>query len=186
METILLNDNEITESTLLGGNIDVDRYKFCIIDAQISKLEECLGETLYEKIKTDFDASTLAGNYLILHTKYIKPFLIHQSALEYLKIGAYHVSNGGIYKHTPSNGTAIDKNEVDFLVENQRSKAEMYLQRMEKWLAVNTIPEYYSYVSGTVTPARKSSIGNWYYDGMDYNNKRNKSDNDNDTDFGYW
>ena len=74
METILLNDNEITESTLLGGNIDVDRYKFCIIDAQISKLEESLGETLYEKIKTDFENNVLTGDYLILHTKYIKPF----------------------------------------------------------------------------------------------------------------
>jgi len=113
METILLNDNEITESTLLGGNIDVDRYKFCIIDAQISKLEESLGETLYEKIKTDFENDDLAGNYLTLHTKYIKPFLIHQSALEYLKLGAYHVSNGGIYKHTPSGGSI--KNYTNFV-----------------------------------------------------------------------
>ena len=185
METILLNDNEITESTLLGGNIDVDRYKFCIIDAQISKLEESLGETLYEKIKTDFENNVLTGDYLILHTKYIKPFLIHQSALEYLKIGAYHVSNGGIYKHTPSNGTAIDKNEVDFLVENQRVKAEMYMQRMEKWLSLNRIPEYYSYVSGTVVPARKQSMGSWFFEGINYGVKRNKSDNDNDQDFGF-
>lgn len=185
METILLNDNEITESTLLGGNIDVDRYKFCIIDAQISKLEESLGETLYEKIKTDFENNVLTGDYLILHTKYIKPFLIHQSALEYLKIGAYHVSNGGIYKHTPSNGTAIDKNEVDFLVENQRVKAEMYMQRMEKWLSLNRIPEYYSYVSGTVVPARKQSMGSWFFEGINYGTKRNKSDNDNEQDFGF-
>ena len=185
METILLNDNEITESTLLGGNIDVDRYKFCIIDAQISKLEESLGETLYEKIKTDFENNVLTGDYLILHTKYIKPFLIHQSALEYLKIGAYHVSNGGIYKHTPSNGTAIDKNEVDFLVENQRVKAEMYMQRMEKWLSLNRIPEYYSYVSGTVVPARKQSMGSWFFEGISYGTKRNKSDNDNNQDFGF-
>ena len=185
METILLNDNEITESTLLGGNIDVDRYKFCIIDAQISKLEESLGETLYEKIKTDFENNDLTDDYLTLHTKYIKPFLIHQSALEYLKIGAYHVSNGGIYKHTPSNGTAIDKNEVDFLVENQRVKAEMYMQRMEKWLSLNRIPEYYSYVSGTVVPARKQSMGSWFFEGINDGTKRNKSDNDNNQDFGF-
>jgi hypothetical protein len=185
METILLTDNQITESTLLGGNIDVDRYKFCIIDAQISKLEESLGETLYEKIKTDFENGDLTGDYLILHTKYITPFLIHQSAMEYLKIGAYHVSNGGIYKHTPNNGTAIDKNEVDFLVENQRVKAEMYMQRMEKWLSLNRIPEYYSYVSGTVVPARKQSTGSWFFEGINHSNKRNKSDNDNDQDFGF-
>ena len=164
MEDIILSDNEITNNTLLGGNIDVARYRFCIIDAQISKLEEGLGEILYEKIKTDYVANTLAGKYLILYEKYIRPLLIHQSTMEYLKIGAYQVSNGGIYKHTPVNGTAIDKNEVDFLVENQKAKAEMYMQRMEKWLLINNLPEYYEYLSTTVTPAKLQTQGSWYFE----------------------
>jgi len=186
METILLNDNEITENTLLGGNIDVDRYKFCIIDAQISKLEETLGETLYEKLKDDFENNDLAGNYLTLYNKYVKPFLIHQSTLEYLKVGAYQVSNGGIYRHAPSNGTAVDKSEIDFLVENQRAKAEMYCQRMEKWLSLNLIPEYYAYTAGTVTPAKKQNQGSWFIDTDGFTGLKNQNNyNDNDTDFGF-
>jgi hypothetical protein len=72
MELLLLNDLDITENTPLGG-IDVDKFRFCIADAQLSKLEEIL-ETLYERIKSDYKTDTLSGNYEILYTKYVKPF----------------------------------------------------------------------------------------------------------------
>jgi len=72
-----------------------------------------LGEVLYETIVIEFENDTWTGDNELLYTKYIKPFLIHASAMEYLKIGAYQVSNGGIYKHTPDNGTPVDKIEVD-------------------------------------------------------------------------
>lgn len=162
MDILLLSDADLTANTPLGGNIDPDKYRFCVLDAQRSKLEEILGEDLYNKIKTDFDADTLAGDYETLYTKYIKPFLIHQSAMEYLLIGAYTIANGGISKHTPSNGQPIEKNEVDYMVQNQRSKAEMWQQRMEKWLSVNPLDEYNSDSDTIVPPNKASGFGNWY------------------------
>lgn len=183
MEALLLNDLDLTENTPLGGNIDVDKFRFCIADAQVSKLEEILGETLYEKIKTDYTANTLSGNYSILYTKYVKPFLIHQSAVEYLLIGAYNIANGGIFKNTPQNGTAVEKSEVDFLVQNQRSKAEMYQARLEKWLARNILPEYYTYLNTTIVPATRQSYGGWYFGQSSNSNLIDKSYNDYDRDF---
>jgi hypothetical protein len=183
MELLLLNDLDITENTPLGGNIDVDKFRFCIADAQLSKLEEILGETLYERIKSDYKTDTLSGNYEILYTKYVKPFLIHQSAVEYLLVGAYMVANGGIFKNTPQNGTAVEKNEVDFLVQNQRSKAEMYQQRLEKFLTRNVIPEYYTYTQSTIVQAQRQSYGGWYFGQSSHTNITNKSQNDYDRDF---
>jgi hypothetical protein len=86
---------------------------------------------LYERIKSDYKTDTLSGNYEILYTKYVKP-LIHQSAVEYLLVGAYMVANGVYLKNTPQNGSSRE-NEVDFLVQNQRSKAEMYQQRLKSF-----------------------------------------------------
>jgi len=183
MEALLLNDIDITENTPLGGNIDTDKFKFCIADAQVSKLEEILGETLYEKIVKDYTENTLTGNYEIAYTKYIKPFLIHQSAVEYLLIGSYMVANGGIFKNTPQNGTPIEKTEVDFLVQNQRSKAEMYQQRLEKWLLRNILPEYYAYSQSTIVGAQRQSYGGWYFGQSSHSNVTNKSQNDYDRDF---
>jgi hypothetical protein len=42
--TILLSDNDLTKNTVLGGNIDVDKLRQCVIDAQITRLEELLGK----------------------------------------------------------------------------------------------------------------------------------------------
>jgi hypothetical protein len=161
--TILLKENELTKNTFLGGNIDVDLYVSCIADAQRSKLEEILGETLYNKISVDFEKDDLSGLYSTLYEDYIKPFLIRQSAVEYLLIGAYKVNNNGIFKMQAENTVALDKSEIDNLVQNQRLKAEMYQGRLERWLALNTLPEYTSGESLIVPPIMKNVIfRRWY------------------------
>ena len=123
--TILLKENELTKNTLLGGNIDIDLYIPCIADAQRIRLEEILGETLYNKICLDFENDDLENEYLTLYEGYIVPFLIAAAAVEYLLIGAYKVNNNGIFKAQPDNSVAVDKTEVDYLVNNMRLKSEM-------------------------------------------------------------
>lgn len=158
---ILLNDNDLTKNTVLGGNIDVDKLRQCIIDAQITRLEELLGETLYDKIETDFVAETLSGLYLTLYTDYIKPFLIRQGAVEYLKIGAFTVANNGIFQAQPNNGQAITEESLSNLINAVRIKADMFAERMRKYLCKNHIPEYASNSENIVNPKRPSMSG-WY------------------------
>jgi hypothetical protein len=158
---VLLKDNEITDNTPLGGNIDVDKLRQCILDAQATRLEELLGEDLYEKIETDFDAETLTGDYLVLYNEYIKPFLIRQSATEYLKIGAYSIGNNGIVMPTPANTTAITENMLTNLIKDMSIKADMYADRMYRWLCKNKLPEY-RYNSDNIVNPNRPSIGSWY------------------------
>jgi hypothetical protein len=163
--TILLRENELTKNTLLGGNIDIDLYIPCIADAQRIRLEEILGETLYNKICLDFENDDLENEYLTLYEGYIVPFLIAASAVEYLLIGAYKVNNNGIFKAQPDNSVAIDKTEVDYLVNNMRLKSEMYQDRMLRWLYKNNLPEYVSSSTNIVNPMRSNLIcGKWWLD----------------------
>ena len=142
MEILLIRPSEITEFTPLGGNVDVDKYKPCIYDVQITVIEPLLGTTLYEKIKTDFDTDALEGLYETLYNDYLKPILRHQVFAEYVEIGAYTVANGGIYKHQPANSEVVSKSEVQYLAQTQRTKAQLYIDRAEKWLCKNNLPEY--------------------------------------------
>lgn len=163
--TILLRENELTKNTLLGGNIDIDLYIPCIADAQRIRLEEILGETLYNKICLDFENDDLENEYLTLYEGYIVPFLIAAAAVEYLLIGAYKVNNNGIFKTQPDNSVAIDKIEVDYLVNNMRLKSEMYQDRMLRWLYKNNLPEYVSSSTNIVNPMRSNLIcGKWWLD----------------------
>ena len=163
--TILLKENELTKKTLLGGNIDIDLYIPCIADAQRIRLEEILGETLYNKICLDFENDDLTGEYLTLYEGYIVPFIIAAAAVEYLLIGAYKVNNNGIFKAQPDNSVAVDKTEVDYLVNNMRLKSEMYQDRMLRWLYKNNLPEYVSSSTNIVNPMRSNLIcGKWWLD----------------------
>jgi hypothetical protein len=163
--TILLRENELTKNTLLGGNIDIDLYIPCIADAQRIRLEEILGETLYNKICLDFENDDLEGDYLTLYEGYIVPFIIAAAAVEYLLIGAYKVNNNGIFKAQPDNSVAVDKTEVDYLVNNMRLKSEMYQDRMLRWLYKFNLPEYVSSSTNIVNPMRSNLIcGKWWLD----------------------
>jgi hypothetical protein len=158
MDRYLIEFEDLTSATPLGGNIDIDRYKFCILDAQNSKLKELLGDLLYNKLLDDYNEtpSVLTGNYLILYNEFIKPILIHQSALEYIKIGSYQVSNGGIYKHTPANGTPVESSDIRDMVFNQKEKVEMHEIRLKRWLCRTMLPEYRCFYEQIVNPVKLS------------------------------
>lgn len=159
--TILLTDNELSKNTLLSGNIDKDKLRQCILDAQSERLEVLLGEKLYEKICTDYNADTLIDEYLILYTDYIKPFLIRQSALEYLKIGAFSVSNNGIFQPTSQNAQPISDAQLQVLKDEMSIKANAYADRMHRWLKKSNLPEYECDSENIINPT-KPSVMPWY------------------------
>lgn len=158
---ILLTDNELSKNTLLSGNIDKDKLRQCILDAQSERLEVLLGEKLYEKICADYDADILADEYLILYTDYIKPFLIRQSALEYLKIGAFSVSNNGIFQPTSQNAQPISDAQLQVLKDEMSIKANAYADRMHRWLKKSNLPEYECDSENIINPT-KPSVMPWY------------------------
>ena len=158
---ILLTDNELSKNTLLSGNIDKDKLRQCILDAQSEHLEVLLGEKLYEKICADYDADNLEDEYLILYTEYIKPFLIRQSALEYLKIGAFSVSNNGIFQPTSQNAQPISGSQLQVLKDEMSIKANAYADRMHRWLKKSNLPEYECDSENIINPT-KPSVMPWY------------------------
>lgn len=159
----IIRQSDIVKFTAIGGNVDIDKFLPCVLDAQITDLEPLLGEALFNKIRADYEAETLAGLYLTLYEEYIKPFLIHASAKNYFLIGAYQINNGGITKHTSENSEAITKSEIDYLYTNQRSKCEVYAGRMKKWLVRNRIDEYYAF--NEIVNKRPVNYGSWYFGG---------------------
>ena len=158
---VLLTENDISKNTPLGGNIDQDKLRQCILDAQATRLEELLGETLYDKIESDFENNTLSGIYDTLYDGYIKPFLIRQSAYEYLKIGAFNIANNGISLPMPQNSSAISDNQLSNLIKDMKIKADMYAERMYKFLCKNNISEYEISSDNIINP-KKPTVTSWY------------------------
>lgn len=72
----IIRQSDIVKYTPIGGNVDIDKFLPCVLDAQITDLEPLLGESLYDKIATDYENNDLAGLYLTLYDDYIKPLFI--------------------------------------------------------------------------------------------------------------
>lgn len=142
METLFISPQELSNTTILSGNVDIDKYTFCIANVQITVIEPLLGTELYEKLISDLEAEELDGLYLEMFTKFIKPITKHYSVGQYIEIASYVLDNGGLYKHTGENVEVVDKQEAQFLANKYNAMAQMFVGRFDKWIINNRLPEY--------------------------------------------
>ena len=161
---LLITRDDIVKLTALGGNVDIDKFIQFVLIAQDIHLQNYLGTQLLEKIQSDILANTLSGNYQILVEKYLKAMLIHWAMVEYLPFAAYTIANAGVYKHTSENSVNVEKNEVDFLIEKERSIAKNYTERFLDYISFNQdlFPEYNDNSNGDMYPDTRNNYQGWF------------------------
>lgn len=137
-----ITSSELTENTSIGGNVDPDKYLHHITDVQVMVMENVLGTKLYDKIDTDFQASSLTGDYETMFNDYIKPALWHSVYAEYLKDGNVLAQNAGIFSHSPEDAQLADLESIKYSVKNAKAKADTYIDRLIRFLCDKNIAEY--------------------------------------------
>lgn len=151
---------DITDTGGLVTDADIDNagtgYKVndvIIIDGGNDDAEITI-DTLYS-IPTDYN------NLLVT---YVKPMLIHWAMVEYLPFAAYTIANKGVYKHNSENATNVEKVEIDFLIEKERSIAQHYTERFIEHISFNNdkFPEYNSNSNGDMYPDTNNNYQGWY------------------------
>jgi hypothetical protein len=107
---------------------------------------------------------TIPTDYNNLLVTYVKPMLIHWAMVEYLPFAAYTIANKGVYKHNSENATNVEKVEIDFLIEKERSIAQHYTERFIDYISFNNdlFPEYNSNSNGDMYPDTNNNYTGWY------------------------
>ena len=164
-ELLFTSPSELAETTILGANVDIDKYTFTILSVQISVIEPLLGTLLYDKIVADLTADTLAGSYLTLYTNFVKPITKNEAIGEYIEVASYILDNGGLYKHNAENAEVVTKDEAQFLAAKYHNLAQMYVQRFNKWICKNPLPEYRHYQEEVNANRNVSTMSGWYFGG---------------------
>tara|TARA_R110002153_G_scaffold2583_3_gene12522 strand:+ start:228 stop:644 length:417 start_codon:yes stop_codon:yes gene_type:complete len=136
-QVLFINRDDLVRFTSANGNIDTDKFIQYIFIAQEIQIQRFLGTELYNQLETKIANNNLAGHYLTLVQDYIKQALCHWAMVEYLPYAAYSISNNGIYKHSSENAVNADKNEVDFLIEKERTTAQYFSNRLIDYLQDN-------------------------------------------------
>ena len=160
-EALFITRDDIVKFTALNGNVDTDKFIQFVKIAQDIHIQNYLGSKLFQKLQADIVAGTLTGNYL---STYVKPMLIHWGMVEYLPFAAYTIANKGIYKHSSENAENVDKNEVDYLLEKERSIAQHYTERFIEYMSFNNnlFPEYRANKNNDMFPDSMNNYTGWY------------------------
>ena len=163
-EALLITRQDVVKFTAMNGNVDTDNFIQYVKIAQDIHIQNFLGTDLLQKIQTDIINSSLSGDYLALLVTYVKPMLIHWAMVEYLPFAAYTIANKGVYKHNSENATNVEKVEIDFLIEKERSIAQHYTERFIEHISFNNdkFPEYNSNSNGDMYPDTNNNYQGWY------------------------
>lgn len=182
MATLLfISPQELASTTILGGNVDIDKYQFTIEQTQIITIEPLLGSELYDKIISLVTSGTIGnvGNelYNTLYNEFVKPITKYQSMAEYIEISSYVLDNSGLIKNAPDNAEIVSKDEALYLSNKYSGMAQMYVLRFKKWICKNMIKEYKT-VQDEVNAERDMKLTGGLFFG-------NRPEGDNDGFYGY-
>jgi hypothetical protein len=160
----LVTAQQIKTRTSLGGNVDADKFMHLVTDAEMLVLEPSLGTALYDKIVSEKNADTLSNNYLILYTDYIVPVLCYSVYSEFLRDGIILAQNTGIYENTPDDKTGADIDNIQYIAKANKSKADAFIERMERFLCDVDLPEYDNAQANNydIDPTEINTISGWY------------------------
>jgi hypothetical protein len=134
---LLITPQELTEQTIIGGNVDYNKYVYVVENTQLLMIKPLLGNELFLLM---FDNPT--GVYLELLNDFVKPITKYASVANYLNVANYTVGNSGISKLNPENAEIASESETKVLASNYMNMAQAVIIELEKFLCKNHIPEY--------------------------------------------
>ena len=163
-QALFVSRDDIVKFTAVSGNLDINKFIQWVKVAQDTHIQGYLGTKLFNKINDGIVAANLTNPYTMLLNVYIKPMVIHWSMVEFLPFAAYTIANKGVFKHNSENAQNVDKAEVDYLVEKERSIAEHYTRRFIDYMSFNQsqFPEYNTNSNADMFPDKQSSFSGWY------------------------
>ena len=160
-ELLFITPDELAKTTILGGNVDRDKYTFSILNVQKTVIERLLGTELYDKIINDIENQTLTGLYEELYNNYVKPITKYESCAEYVEVSSFILDNGGLYKHTANNAETATFDETYRISQKYHALSQVYVQRFEKWICRNHLPEYKCH-QDEVNASKIKNTSGWY------------------------
>ena len=162
-KALFISSKELKTFTTINAGVSPQKYLSAVYLAQETHIHNLLGTDLYNKLSDDIESGSLSNVYKALLDDYIKPILLQYSLVEIVPRLHYQITSKGVIKHTTENGDSATTEEVNEMVERERSAAQFYADRFIDYMNNNTstFPEYLSNSSGDLYPDNTS-----YYSGF--------------------
>jgi|TARA_R110000851_G_scaffold274870_3_gene427442 hypothetical protein len=156
---------ELTQGTMIGGNVDVSKYSPVMENVQDKVIQEMLGTELYDKIIADKIAGNLTGLYLTIFDDFVKPITKFETCADYITLSPYVVNNAGLFKNQPDKAIQLESKEKEQASQWHHSIAEMHKNRFIKWINLNmtNVPEYLTIQDDVDASTTQDLKAGWYF-----------------------
>ena len=134
--TFIISEAKLREFTDINDSLDTSLIKNAVREAQDIHLQRIIGTKLYQKILSDIDASTLAGDYLTLVSDYIQDFLLYAAYYETLEAIYLRPKNNGLLTPTGGeNSINVDRTLFNQKRQSVENKMEYYANRLSSYIS---------------------------------------------------
>lgn len=135
---LFVSDSYIKENTIIDENVDVKLLQMAIYEAQQLHILPYIGTGLYDEISSQINSSTLTALNTTLLESYIQPALKYWVLVEGVDTLTYQFKNKGVVKKGSEQSNQIDLEEVRRLIDKYKNKAEVFTEKIIKYLIQNT------------------------------------------------
>jgi hypothetical protein len=145
-EILLVSEDKLKSFTTINFNLSPDDLQPYVFDAQQIYLQNYLGASYLNALKTRVYNGTTTSADTTLLDDYIGPMLCNWALYMALPTIKYRVYNKGVLSGTSENAETIELNELQFLMNQVKNIAENYTRRMQEHLQYysSDYPEYNS------------------------------------------
>ena len=161
--TLFISTTRIKKDTALGGSVDDNLLLPYILMAQDRYILPVLGTDLYDKLISDIQGSSLAGDYLTLLQTYIQPALVQFSFSVVLPFLRLRFVNNSVVTMDSEQGSSVSHEDLKPLINASMDQGEFLRERLIDYIQNNTssFSEYSSNTGSDLQPTTQN-----YYAGL--------------------
>ncbi len=147
-----LSESTLKAESILQDNVDMKIIAPTIWDVQNFYVLPILGTTLYNDLIAKVRNNTLAGNDKDLMDTYITPTMVWYCRAELPLVMNYKYFNKSVGVQNADNMNPASLEEIGFLMNNAKNKAEWYAERLTKYLMSNQtlFPSYLNQINSNI------------------------------------
>lgn len=135
---LFISESFLKDNTLLHENIDFKYLRPVVILCQDIHVQPKLGTTLYDQLKNQITGGTLTTANETLLTDYIQPALLYWTQAEAPTAISYKFLNKGVHQQSSENSSNASLDEINFISQKYKDKAEWYTERLVRFLLENS------------------------------------------------
>jgi len=153
-EVLFISPDYIKRYTNINGSVLDEYFKPILLTTQETFIESYLGTDLYERLKSDIVGGSLAGDYLILHEKYVMKATLWRFMASFYEDVNVKIDNGGLGHRVSDDVESASVTALNRVRDRASRFADSYSVKLKEYLYHNSnlFPEYTTNTGEDVKP----------------------------------